>query len=105
MIGVCRSVKFRLFLSDRVKFGQRPSEVSCSARREVKCSVYRAEGTLHTRSVLHIQRIRHIPFSEHLVPPNKRRLATASLLLFGGVDDVKDELFISLRETFFEVFL
>jgi len=23
----------------------------------------------------------------------------------GGVDDVKDELFISLRETFFEVFL
>ena len=25
--------------------------------------------------------------------------------LRGGVDDVKDELFISLRETFFEVFL
>lgn len=24
---------------------------------------------------------------------------------FGGVDDVKDELYISLRETFFEVFL
>ena len=34
---------------------------------EVKCSAYRAEGTLHARSALHLQSIHHVPLAEHLV--------------------------------------
>ena len=34
---------------------------------EVKCSAYRAEGTLHARSALHLQSILHVPLAEHLV--------------------------------------
>ena len=34
---------------------------------EVKCSAYRAEGTLHARSALHLRSILHVPLAEHLV--------------------------------------
>ena len=33
---------------------------------EVKCSAYRAEGTLHARSALHLRSILHVPLAEHL---------------------------------------
>ncbi len=45
---------------------------------EVKCSAYRAEGTLHARSTLHFQRILHVPQSgtlsskkDHICPIDK----------------------------------
>ena len=34
---------------------------------EVKCSAYRAEGTLHARSALHLRSILRVPLVEHLV--------------------------------------
>ena len=37
------------------------------AQSEVKCSAYRAEGTLHARSALHLRSILHVPLAEHLV--------------------------------------
>jgi len=36
---------------------------------------------------------------------NKKALKNEYLFAFGGEDDVKDELLISLRETFFDLFL
>ena len=51
----------------QVKLCLRHSEVSCCAQSEVKCSAYRAEGTLHARSALHLRSILYVPLAEHLV--------------------------------------
>ena len=51
---------------------------------EVKCSAYRAEGTLHARSALHLQSILHVPLAEHLV---EKALACASAFFWWGKVD------------------
>ena len=50
---------------------------------EVKCSAYRAEGTLHARSALHLRSILHVPLAEHLVQ-KKPNLSVDKLGFFVG---------------------
>ena len=51
---------------------------------EVKCSAYRAEGTLHARSALHLRSIPHVPLAEHLVQKTHFCLPTKVRFLLVG---------------------